>query len=423
MSLVTLVVQIVFSFEELTMISVGQARRLISKNTPRLSPTTQSLPEALGLVLAKNVSSPSDYPLYDVSAMDGYALKAAETRKASPAHPVAFRVQGTQHAGNFLKARLKPGVSFRVMTGGVVPAGADCVLERELVSEKDGIALLSHPVARGRNIRYRGEGIKRGGKVMKAGTFLHSRSIGFLASLGVDKVQVHPRPKVALVVTGNELVNPGKKPKPGQIYNSNQWMLETALKEWGISPVLSSLVPDQPQRLKAQLKKALTTCDLVLLVGGVSVGDSDFSKPVLESLGVKRIFWRVAQKPGFPLYFGKKGKALVFGLPGNPASAWVNFYEYVLPCLRKLQGLPVENSHRTAKLVSEGPNRGFKTLFLKARFKDGAAPQVVLLKGQGSHLLQSLAEGNSLAVVPTGKGRLKKGERLEVHPLSEWNGL
>src|SRR5579871_1321599 len=399
------------------MITVEQARRLISKNTTRLTPISKLLPEALGLVLARDVQSPSDYPLYDVSAMDGYALKAADTRKASPSHPVSLKVLGTQHAGDYLKTRLKPGVSFRVMTGGVVPAGADSVLERELVTEKNGVAFITHPISRGRNMRYRGEGITKGGKVMTAGAFLHSRAIGFLASLGLDRVPVYPEPRVALVVTGNELAKPGRKLKAGQIYNSNQWMLETALKEQGLAPSLSICVPDHPARLKNQVRKALRSCDLLVLVGGVSVGDSDFSKPVLQSLGVRQVFWRVAQKTGFPLYFGKRGKTLVFGLPGNPASAWVNFYEYVLPCLRKLQGLGVENIRRTAKLISHGPNRGFKTLYLKAQFKDGPQPQVVLLKGQGSHLLQSLAEGNALAVVPSGKGKLKKGEKLEIHPL------
>lgn len=401
------------------MISVEQARKLILKNTRPLPPVLMSLPQSLGLTLAKNVSSPSDYPLYDVSAMDGYALKTSDLRGASKAKPITLKVRGTQHAGDFLETRLKTGECFKVMTGGVIPAGADSVLERELVVEKNGKAEFYQTLVKGRNIRYRGEGIRKGSLALKSGARLHSRAIGFLASLGVDKVQVHPQPKVALVVTGNELVKPGKKPNPGQIYNSNQWMLETALREQGLEPTLSLLVPDQPQRLKAQLKKALAACDLVLLVGGVSVGDSDFSKPVLESLGVKRIFWRVSQKPGFPLYFGKKGKTLVFGLPGNPASAWVNFYEYVVPCLKNLQKFPPASPSKTARLVSDGPNRGFKTLFLKAHFKDGNHPEVVLLKGQGSHLLQSLAEGNSLAVVPPGKGKLKKGEVLQVHPLPE----
>lgn len=403
------------------MISVEQARRLIFKNTSRLAPVTQALSQALGLVLAHDVQSPSDYPLYDVSAMDGYALKAADLRRASKARPVTLKVLGTQHAGDFLKTRLKTGECFKVMTGGVIPAGADAVLERELVVEKDGKVEFCKNFTKGRNIRYRGEGIRKGSPALKKMAFLHSRAIGFLASLGVDKVQVHPQPKVALVVTGNELAAPGRKLKPGQIYNSNQWMLETALLEQGLKPAFSICIPDHPGRLKAQLKKAFSTCDLVLLVGGVSVGDSDFSKPVLESLGVKRVFWRVAQKPGYPLYFGKKGKTLVFGLPGNPASAWVNFFEYVAPCLKTLQGLSLKNLRKTARVVSNGPHQGFKTLYLKAQFKDGVKPQVVLLKGQGSHLLQSLAEGNSLAVVKPGKGLLKKGATLEVHSLPEGN--
>jgi molybdopterin molybdotransferase len=229
---------------------------------------------------------------------------------------------------------------------------------------------------------------------------------------------------VALLVTGNELVTPGTKLKPGQIFNSNRWMLKAALNESGIDPIFISDILDRPVVLKRKIQKTLSDCDLLLLVGGVSVGDTDFSKSILESLGVKRVFWRVSQKPGYPLYFGKRKGTLVFGLPGNPASAWVNFYEYVLPCLRALQGLPSENSSKKARLISEGPNRGFKTLFLKAQFNpEIPVPEVTLLKGQGSHLLQSLAESNCLAVSPPGKGRLKKGEMLEIHPFPSGKNL
>lgn len=399
------------------MISVSQARRLIQENSKTLPPKLVPLPLALGRVLAKPLRSPSDYPLYDVSAMDGYALKTSGVRAASKTRPIFLKVRGTQHAGDFLKTRLKTGECFKVMTGGVIPPGADAVLERELVVEKDGWAEFYQPLVKGRNIRYRGESTRKGSLALKEGSQLHSRAIGFLASLGIEKAWVTPAPRVALLVTGNELAAPGRKLQPGQIYNSNQWMLETALREQGLDPARSVSVPDDPGKLKSETRKALASCDVVLLVGGVSVGDSDFSKPILKSLGVRQVFWRVAQKPGFPLYFGKRGRTLVFGLPGNPASAWVNFYEYVLPCLRKLQGLPSENPRRTAKLVSGGPHRNFKTLFLKARLQGGDNPQVVLLKGQGSHILQSLAEGDSLAVVPPGKGKLKKGEKLEIHPL------
>jgi len=399
-------------------ISVEQVRRLILKYSRTLPPMVKALPQALGSILARDVKSPSDYPLYDVSAMDGYAFKSSDILKASPTHPVFLKLRGTQHAGDPLKVFLHSGECRKVMTGGVIPTGADTVLERELVVEENGMAALPRTVPKGRNIRYRGEGIRKGSLALKAGSVLHSRAIGFLASLGVKEAWVSAVPRVALLVTGNELVSPGKKLKPGQIYNSNQWMLETVLRETGVQPTQASNIPDQPAFIRRKIQKALSQCDILIVVGGVSVGDSDFSKPVLESLGVKRVFWRVSQKPGFPLYFGRKEKTLVFGLPGNPASAWVNFYEYVAPCLKALQGLPPSNPKKKAKLVTDGPNRGFKTLFLKASFAETQnGPEVRLLKGQGSHLVRSLAEGNCLAVVPPGKGRLKKGASLEIHPL------
>ena len=402
------------------MISTQEALRLILKNTSPLPSIRRPLHKALGLVLAQNITSPSDYPLYDVSAMDGYGLKTREVQGASASQPVFLKVLGSQKAGDPPAPPLKAGECRRVMTGGVIPRGADAVLERERVAEKNGTAAVSGPLERGRNIRSRGEGIRQGASALKAGARLHSRAIGFLASLGVAEVRVHPAPRVALLVTGNELVTPGQKPRPGQIYDSNQWMLETALEESGVPPTLVLRVPDRPALLKKKVQKALSHCDVLLLVGGGSVGDSDFSKPVLESLGVRRIFWRVSQKPGFPLYFGRRGKTLVFGLPGNPASAWINYHEYVAPALRLLRGLPPEVPGQKARLASNGPERGAKTLFLKARWgREAAGPKVFLLKGQGSHLLRSLAEGDCLAVAPPGKGRLKRGETLEIHPLPE----
>lgn len=400
------------------MISVRKARRLILQNARSLPPALVPLSQGLGLVLAGDVRSPSDYPLYDVSAMDGYALKASDTSSAAKAGPLSLKIRGTRHAGDPPQGLLKPGECFRVMTGCVVPAGADSVLERELVAEKGGFALIRQAVPRGRNVRFRGGGVRKGSLALRRGARLHSRAVGFLAGLGLASVRVHPRPKAALIVTGNELVTPGGEIRPGRIYNSNRWMLEAALNEQGIRPAPSLSVPDRPQRLKGGLKEALDACDLVLLAGGVSVGDSDFSKPVLESLGVRRVFWRVGQKPGFPLYFGKRGRTLVFGLPGNPASAWINFHEYVVPALRALEGLPSRIRKREAGLDSRDIRQGRRTLFLKGRLHTGKGKfSVKVLEGQASHLLKSLAEGDCLVVVPPGNKTLKKGAVVEVHPL------
>ncbi len=197
----------------------------------------------MGRVLARDVKSPSDYPLYDVSAMDGYAFNGLDVRKASSDHPVFLKVRGTQQTGDALGPRLHPGECRKVMTGGVIPPGADRVLERELVSEENGMAAFSQTADKGRNIRYRAEGIKKGGLALKAGSILHSRAIGFLSSLGAEGVWVYPSPRVALLVTGNELALPGKKLKPGQIYNSNQWMLEAALGNPGSGPYSSPTFP------------------------------------------------------------------------------------------------------------------------------------------------------------------------------------
>jgi molybdopterin molybdotransferase len=257
-------------------------------------------------------------------------------------------------------------------------------------------------------VRFAGEELKRGAPLAKAGTRLSSRWIGCLSGLGFSRVPVYRLPKASLLVSGTELKSAGQALKPGQIHDSNLPMLKCALAESGVPSRARRLRDSQPG-LAAALTASLANSDLILLSGGVSVGDADYSKEAFKACGVETIFWGVAQKPGKPLYFGRKGNCLVFGLPGNPSAAWVCFHEYVRPALGALQGMKLEPLRRATAVEAPKRDAG-KTLFLKAALEGQA---VEILKGQQSHMLRSLAQASALAVLePHGSGRL-----LEVHPL------
>jgi molybdopterin molybdotransferase len=392
-------------------------------------------PAALGRVLASALRAPQPSPRWDVSAMDGFALRAAD---APGAKALGLPISGTALAGR-PPLSLKPGCAASVMTGALIPWGADAVLPKELAYVHNGMLFpkAEAQVDKGDHIRVAGEELKAGAKVAEAGTRLSSRWIGFLNGLGIASAELVKAPRVAVLVSGDELLAAGSALKPGKIHDSNGPMLEAAFAEQG-ARCKARRLKDDPQALEMALAKALKDCDLVLLSGGVSVGDADYSKDVFAKLKVKTRFWGVAQKPGKPLYFGSKGKTLVFGLPGNPAAAWVCFHEYVRPAYWALQGL-APAAPQFALADKEPKRDAKKTLFLKARLGEapavaarlaspnarsksdvhsaGQAPplqaSVQILNGQQSHMLQSLAQANALAVVkPGGKGRL-----LEVRPL------
>jgi molybdopterin molybdotransferase len=407
-------------------ISVSQARKLIARHAKTIGPETLPLEKALGRALARPMRAPHPFPLFDVSAMDGYAVRAADFRKlevGSRKCEVKLKVIGTIKAGDAPTLKLKPGCAIRIMTGAAIPLGADAVVPKEMVSFRLptsafrlGQAAISveADVRRGDHIREGGEEIARGALAAPAGTLLNSRWIGFLRNLGVSKVGVGRSPVVSVVVTGSELLKPGQAPRPGKIFDSNLPMLQAALGETGFQTRVALTVPDSPSALRNALKQALASSDVCLLVGGVSVGDYDYSRPVLKELGVRQIFWGVAQKPGKPLYFGGKSGKLVFGLPGNPASVLVCFHEYVLPALRLLEGMPAGPDALHARLLKPAKADKSKTLFLKAQLQPGRG--VLLLGGQQSHMLQALAQADCLAIIPPGRN-LPRGAEVEVHPL------
>jgi len=400
-------------------ISVEEAKDLILENTRVLDSTVVHLTQAKGYVLGEDIISPVNLPFFTNSAMDGYAVKSANTEKTGENKPVFLKVVGTIRAGVYPDFTIGHGEAAKVMTGAPLPKGADSVVMVEYTEEKDGIVKVKKPVTASENIRYEGEEIKKGETALDVGTEVTPASIGFMAELGIDKIKVYRKPKVALVVTGEELVGANEQLKPGKIRDTNSVTLQSAISSETAELLFFGRVKDDASDIEEKLKKALEWCDVLLITGGVSVGDYDYVKEVLDKLRVEGIFWRVSQRPGGPLYFGRSGNSLIFGLPGNPASSLVCFYEYVRPALRKMAGkkslhlLEIE-----ATLLNELKKQPGKTNFVRGYVEKKDDSFYVKSTGsQGSHMLKSFALSNCLIVFPKDSDRLPPGNRVKVHLL------
>lgn len=402
-------------------ISVEEAKSLILENTNILDSTVIPLSQAKGHVLAEGIISPVDLPFFTNSAMDGYAVRSVDAEKSGESNPTLLKVVGTIRAGDFPDYSLESGEAAKIMTGAPVPKGADSVVMVEYTEEKDGIVKVKKPVTPGENIRYEGEEIKKGEIALEAGTEVTPATIGFIAELGIDKIKIYRTPKVALVVTGEELVGIDEELKPGKIRDTNSIALQSALFGEIAETIFLGRAKDEASDIEEKLKNGLKCCDVLLITGGVSVGDYDYVKEVLNKLGVEGIFWRVSQRPGGPLFFGKRGKSLIFGLPGNPASSLVCFYEYVRPALRRMTGK--RNLHLLeieATLMDELRKQPGKTNFVRGYVeKKGDSFYVKSTGFQGSHMLKSFALSNCLIVFPKDSTHLPPQSRVNVHLLPE----
>jgi molybdopterin molybdotransferase len=353
--------------------------------------------QAAGRVLARDLRSRADYPAFDNSAMDGFAVRS---REKGP-----WRVQGSSFAGS-RPLRLKPGCALRVATGGPLPAGADAVIPKELATLQDGALHAPRP-GRGDHVRRRGEDFRRGQALLKAGTRLDPGALALTAAAGWGALPCRRLPRVGLLVGGSELSPAGARLRPGAIYDSNGPMLAAALP----FPLRMRRAKDNPAAFARALRALGAHCDVLLVSGGVSAGEKDFSKSVLERLGVRRVFWKVAQKPGKPLYFGLWGRRLVFGLPGNPAAALACLTLYVLPALAAVQDARAAPPARLP--LAQALKGEARWLFLRGQAGEKG---LRILKGQGSHQLRSLAGGTHLVEVPPASN-LRRGQPVRAWPL------
>jgi molybdopterin molybdotransferase len=397
------------------MISVaeGQARILAQVVRP-LPPEPVSVPRGLGRVLAREVAAPFDVPPADNSAVDGYAVRAADLVAGRRAR---LRVVSDLPAGSTFDGTIGPGEALRIMTGAPMPAGADTVVPQELAEREDGTVRLQR-VEAGANVRARGEDVTAGATVLGAGCVLRPQELGLLASLGLPEAWVHARPRVALLSTGDEVVEPGLPRRRGQIYDANRFSLHGLVEAAGATAVDFGIVPDVRDVLRARLLEAADSADAVLTSGGVSVGAYDLVKQVLAEIGGID-FWQVAMQPGRPLAVGKIGESHFFGLPGNPVASMLCFLLFVRPALWKLAGRRQLEPSRFAAVATEPmrkkPGRQeFKRGVL--RFT-GRGWEVGTTGPQGSGILSSMVTANCLIVLEEARGDVAAGETVLVEPL------
>jgi molybdopterin molybdotransferase len=385
-----------------------------------LQPLELGLMDAHGCVLAEDVVAPADLPGFDNSAMDGYAARSEDLAGASEGSPVVLPVTGDVAAGPASPLRVMPGVCVRIMTGAMMPAGADTVVPVEHTDGGVAQVAVHRAPSPGQHVRRAGEDVRAGETVLTSGSHLGAAQVGMAAATGRARLVVRPRPRVVVVSTGSELVEPGEPLSPGRIVDSNSPALTAAAVEAGAIAYRVGIVPDDPRRLAATLEDQLVRADVLVTSGGVSVGAYDVVKEVLGRLGTVR-FEAVAMQPGKPQAFGTIGPddTPVFGLPGNPVSSLVSFEAFVRPALRRMLGAtPVERPRvraaTTEALRSPAGRRSFLRVKLKVR--DGAYV-VTPVSGPGSHLLAGMARANALAVVPEDVEQVPAGAGVEVMVL------
>ncbi len=406
------------SKEEL--LSYETAVSLVIETAKPLPKNVASLADSANHALAEDVFAPHPIPSFDSSAVDGYAILLDDVRSASSVKPIRLRIAGEVSAGSSSLPALRKGETVRIFTGAPIPRNAEAVIMREFVEQEKGYALVKASAKPSENIRFAGQEYEKGEKVLRKGVLITPPVSGMLASLGIVQVPVFTLPRVALLTTGNEVVPPTDKPKAGQIRNANLSMLCSALERTGVETVFAEHCGDDPRWLERSLSNALEESDVLLAVGGVSVGDYDYVKSTLLALGVKEIFWRVAIKPGKPLFFGVKGKKLVFGLPGNPVSAMVCFLLFVLPAIRKMMGLEeYETSFLPAELSTGLKKKAGRAEFLRGNFQtsEGGRLMVSPLEAQGSHMLGGLAGANCLIFLGESCEDPRLGSKVKIIPL------
>ncbi|MGI8537882.1 MAG: molybdotransferase-like divisome protein Glp [Mycobacteriales bacterium] len=393
--------------------------RILSVIEP-LAPLQLGLMDAHGCVLTEDVVAPDPLPGFDNSAVDGYAVRVDDVARAAEHTPIVLPVTGDVAAGPASPLRVQPGVCVRIMTGAMIPAGADTVIPVEWTNGGVASVKIRRAPAVGANIRRSGEDVAAGETVLTAGTHLGAVQIGLAAAVGRSRLVVRPRPRVVVVSTGTELTEAGQPLTPGRIVDSNSPALTAAALEAGAIAYRVGIVPDDPRKLAATLEDQLVRADVLVTSGGVSVGAYDVVKEVLSRLGTVA-FDRIAMQPGMPQGFGTIGpdSTPVFGLPGNPVSALVSFEAFVRPALRKMLGAtPLERPRVRAAtsqaLSSPRGKRSFLRVLLEV--KNGAYV-VTPVSGTGSHLLAGLSRANALAIVPEDVEQVAAGDGVEVLDL------
>ena len=398
--------------------SVAGAQRRLLDQVGVLAPETVSLEAALGRILAEPISSRSDLPGFDNSAMDGYAVLAGDIAQATVGAPVRLPVAGESRAGAIPEAHVA-GTAMRIMTGAPMPDGADTVVRQEDTSRDGTVVLIEVATALGTSVRPRGADMRAGDTVILPGNQLTSIDIGVAAALGHDSLRVGARPRVAVLATGDELVPAGTPPGPAQLVDSNSPMLVAAVREAGGTPTFLGIARDSKESVRAMLEKA-SSSDLVVTSAGVSVGDHDWVREVLSELGTIST-WRVAMRPGKPVLIGTLRGAVFIGLPGNPVSSSVTFELFARPVIRRMQGANELHRRRMHVRIGEEMSKpgGLET-YTRAVLRVTADDDLLRAHSsgdQGSSMLRSLTRADCLLVLPAELEVIEAGSIVEAIPL------
>jgi len=397
------------------MITIEEATEKLMARVRPLKVEEIPVQKSFGRVLREDIRSPLSIPPFNKSAMDGYAVKAADIEGASPKNPIALKVLEDIPAGQVGKYRLKKGTASRIMTGAPIPAGADTVVMVEDTAGTTGEVLIMKDLPKGRHVAPAGEDVKKGERVLISGSLIGAAEMGMIASTGRNQVKVGIKPKVRVISTGSEVLAPGKALKPGHIYDSNGYSLTGLATKWGADAKFLGIAPDRKGALERKIAQA-AEADLLVLSGGVSVGDYDLVQDILLGMGIKRIFYKVRMKPGKPTFAGIQGRRFVLGLPGHPVSCMVTFKLFAGPLIdvmlsKKEIGL-VRGKACLTDLLRLKPDRR-KFLRGNIQEKDGRL-WVKSFHAQESSILKSMVTANVLIDVPDGVSVLKPGTLVDI---------
>jgi len=402
-------------------ISFDEALKEISRSLKALPPVSMRFDSAYGHVLAEDVESVEDIPLYDNSAMDGYALVAEDAASASESNPALLDLAGGIFAGHLPERGISRGETMKIMTGGALPDGADAVIMVERTLQRgDKVAFFS-PAAVGENIRRRGEDCKKGALMIKSGTLLGPAHIGMLAALGRADVKAFASPRVAILATGDELVEPWEPLSAGKVRNANSYSVEALVKACGGIPEVLGVARDSMEDIEGKIRKGLESADMLVTTAGISVGEGDLVQEALGRQGVRMAFWKVAIRPGRPVAFGRAGDLPVFCLPGNPVSSMVTFLQFVRPAVLALRGLGFEPMKTVKALLDRDVDKkkGLRYFIRVSLSTEQGLCRATPTGPQGSGMLSSMVRADGLMILPEECERVKEGETLDVQVLGD----